>query len=106
MSLFSLLKPLGPTGFGYRSTAEEVTESLDLSGRTFLLTGCNSGLGAETLRVLCLRGATVYATARSLQKALDACSPYQALAHGLECELSDLASVSNCTRSLLSKNVK
>lgn len=106
MSLLSFLKPQGPTGFGYRSTAEEVTQGIDLSGRTFLLTGCNSGLGAETLRVLCLRGATVYATARSVQKALDACRPHQPLAHGIECELSDLESVSTCTQALLSQKLK
>ena len=51
MSLVSMLKGTGPSGFGYGSTAEDVTEGLDLGGRTILLTGCNSGIGNETLRV-------------------------------------------------------
>jgi NAD(P)-dependent dehydrogenase (short-subunit alcohol dehydrogenase family) len=33
-----------------------VTEGIDLSGKTFAITGCNSGLGFETMRVLTLRG--------------------------------------------------
>ncbi len=44
MSLLATLKGKGPSGFGYGSTAEEATEGLDLSGRTYLVTGSNSGL--------------------------------------------------------------
>ena len=44
--------PVG--GFGATSTAEEVTLGLDLTGKTALVTGCNSGLGLETMRVFCL----------------------------------------------------
>ncbi len=33
-SLYARLKRYGPTGFGYGSTAEEVTAGLDLTGRT------------------------------------------------------------------------
>ena len=51
MSLYGVFKKPGPSGFGYNSTAEQVSDGVDLSGRTFLLTGCNSGLGLETLRV-------------------------------------------------------
>jgi hypothetical protein len=57
MSLLSMFKGKGPSGFGYGSTAESVTEGLDLSGQTILLTGSNSGIGKETLRVLTKRGA-------------------------------------------------
>ena len=42
--------PVGP--FDADSTGEEVTAGLDLSGRVALVTGCNSGLGLETMRVL------------------------------------------------------
>ncbi len=65
------LKGKGPSGFGYRSTAEQVTEGLNLAGKTYLVTGSNSGLGTEAVRVLGLRGARVLATARSEDKALD-----------------------------------
>jgi hypothetical protein len=60
--------------FGKSSTADEVTAGLDLSGKTALITGCNAGIGFETLRVLTLRGACVYAVARNLEKAEGACA--------------------------------
>jgi hypothetical protein len=52
--------PVGP--YGATSTAEEVTLGLDLTGKTAMVTGCNSGLGLETMRVLALRGAHVIGT--------------------------------------------
>ena len=95
MSLIQYLKPNGPSGFGYGSTAEQVTEGLDVSGRTVLVTGCNSGIGLETARVLALRGARVIGTARSLEKASAACAPFPG-AVPLACELADPASVRDC----------
>jgi WW domain-containing oxidoreductase len=72
MSLYAKFTRKGPSGFGYGSTAQDVTEGLDLSGKTYLLTGCNSGIGLESLRVLGLRGAHVLAAARTEQKATGA----------------------------------
>ena len=60
--------------FGPDSTAEEVTEGLDLTGRVALVTGTTSGLGLETLRVLALRGAHVIATGRTRERAAEACA--------------------------------
>ncbi|MGI5149915.1 hypothetical protein ACQEVC_26845 [Plantactinospora sp. CA-294935] len=42
-------RPIG-SGFGAASTAGEVIEGIDLSGRTAIVTGCHSGLGLETTR--------------------------------------------------------
>lgn len=64
--------PLSP--FGAKSTAEEVTAGIDLTGRTALVTGATSGLGLETLRVLSMRGAHVIVTGRTLEKAREACA--------------------------------
>ena len=64
--------PMSP--FGSSSTAEEVTEGLDLSGMNIAITGCNSGLGYETMRVLALRGAHVIGIARTQAKAEKACA--------------------------------
>ena len=69
MSLASMLKGTGPSGFGYGSTAEDVTQDLDLSGSTILVTGISSGIGFETMRVLALHGARVVAAARTEEKA-------------------------------------
>ena len=93
MSLYSKLQPKGPSGFGYGSTAEDVTAGLSLSGRTFLVTGCNSGLGLETARVLAMRGGRIIGTARTAAKASAALAPLGGSTAGIECELSDPKSV-------------
>ena len=93
MSLVSMFKGKGPSGFGYGSTAEDVTEGLDLSGKTILLTGCNSGIGQETLRVLVKRGAHVIAAARTVEKARAACDEVGGETTPVSCELSEPASV-------------
>ncbi len=103
MSLVSLLKPKGPSGFGYASTAEEVTAGRDLSDKNILVTGTNSGLGAETLRVLALRGAHVFATARDEAKASAACETIRGLpgkATPLVLDLESPASVRTCIDTL------
>ncbi len=100
MSLYQLFKARGPSGFGYGSTADEVTEGLTLQGKTILVTGCTSGLGLESMRVLTRRGATVLGTARTLEKARAACQPFGGLAVPLACELSDPASVRACVEAV------
>ncbi|CAM6126613.1 unnamed protein product [Calypogeia fissa] len=55
------------SGFGYRTTAQQVTQGIDASNLTVLITGATSGIGTETARVLALRGAHVHITGRSLQ---------------------------------------
>ncbi|XP_074588114.1 short-chain dehydrogenase TIC 32 B, chloroplastic-like [Curcuma longa] len=59
----------GPSGFGSGNTAEQVTEGIDASGLTVIITGGSSGIGAETARVLALRGAHVIIGARNLEAA-------------------------------------
>jgi NAD(P)-dependent dehydrogenase (short-subunit alcohol dehydrogenase family) len=54
--------------FGKDSTAEQVSEGIDLRGKRALVTGASGGLGAETARVLALRGAAVTLTARDVAK--------------------------------------
>jgi WW domain-containing oxidoreductase len=101
MSLYARLKRPGVSGFGYGSTAEDVTAGLDLEGKTILVTGCSSGLGLETLRVLSLRGARVLGTARTVERARAACATAGAArAVPLACELSDPASVRACAREV------
>ena len=57
------------TSFGAKSTASEVAEGHDLTGYNVIVTGGNSGIGLETVRVLAQVGATVYMTARNVEKA-------------------------------------
>ena len=106
MSLYGLLLGKGKTGFGYRSTAEDVTEGLSLQGKTVLITGCNSGLGCETMRVLCKRGAHVIGTARTLEKANAATRSVEGKTTALACELSEPRSVRDCINQLKESGTK
>ena len=100
MSLYQYFTSKGPSGFGYGSTAEEVTEGLSLEGKTYLVTGCNSGLGQEALRVLAMRGARVVGTARSVAKAKEACDAVKGNTVPLACELADPVSVRACVEEV------
>ena len=62
------------SSFGADATAEQVTAGIDLTGKTIVVTGCNSGIGLETMRVLALRGAHVIGTARTLERGQEACA--------------------------------
>ena len=79
--------------FGKRSTAEDVTAGMDLTGKTALVTGCNSGLGLETMRVLALRGAHVIGAARTEEKAATACASVEGKTTPLAVELTDLPGI-------------
>ena len=54
--------------FNATSTAETISEGLDLGGLTYLVTGATGGLGGEVCRVFALRGARVVLACRSLEK--------------------------------------
>ena len=86
--------PLSP--FGADSTAEEVTQGIDLAGKTALITGCNAGLGLETMRVLAMRGAHVIGAARTTEKAETACASVKGQTSPAVLELTDFDSVVAC----------
>lgn len=101
MSLLSLIKGRrGASGFGYASTAEEVTEGIDLSGKNVLITGINSGLGEESAKVLAKRGARIFGAARTEEKAKQACVVCGPTSVPLACELSDPKSVRQCVENI------
>jgi WW domain-containing oxidoreductase len=87
-------------GFNKRSTAEEVTAGLELSGKVMVITGVNSGLGFESMRVLTARGAHVIGLARTLEKAQQACAEVDGETTPLACELSELDSVVACAQQI------
>ena len=82
--------------FDKNSTAVEVTRDIDLTGKVAVVTGCTSGIGFETMRVLALRGARVIGTSRSLASATAACKSVNGVTTPLQLELGDLESVVAC----------
>jgi NAD(P)-dependent dehydrogenase (short-subunit alcohol dehydrogenase family) len=63
---------------------------------TAVVTGCNSGIGFETMRVLALRGAHVIGTARTRAKGVRACGEVTGRATPVVLELGDFRSVIAC----------
>ena len=93
-------KPSSAVELGPLATTEDATRGLDLSGRTALVTGCTSGIGLETMRVLALRGAHVIGTGRNLDKARAACASVAGTTTPVALELSDFESVVACAQAV------
>lgn len=95
-------KPID-SGFDAASTAGDVIEGIDLSGKIAIVTGGYSGIGLETVRVLNAAGAKVIVPARNRDKAS------KALEHisGVEVETMDLmdpASIDAFAEKFLASN--
>jgi NAD(P)-dependent dehydrogenase (short-subunit alcohol dehydrogenase family) len=96
-------EPIG-SGFGYRTTAAEVVDGIDLSGKLAIVTGGYSGLGLETVRALAGAGATVIVPARRrarAEEALAAIDPGPGSIEVDELDLSDLDSVNAFAQRVL-----
>lgn len=88
----------GPSGFSWSSTAEEVTQGVDGTGLTAIVTGASSGIGTETSRVLAMRGVHVImavrnvAAGKNVKEAIVKEIP-SAKVDAMELDLSSMASV-------------
>ncbi|ARQ70178.1 SDR family NAD(P)-dependent oxidoreductase [Streptomyces marincola] len=80
------------SGFGYRSTAEEVVRGIDLTGRRAVVTGGYSGIGLETVRALSRAGASVIVPARRPENARKALAGVEGVEVG-QADLADQGSV-------------
>jgi NAD(P)-dependent dehydrogenase (short-subunit alcohol dehydrogenase family) len=86
------------TPFGFDSTAAEVIEGIDLSGKRAIVTGGSSGIGVATARALASAGADVTLAVRDIdageRTAADIVTdPGNAAVHVGRLELADQASV-------------
>lgn len=84
--------------FNARSTALEVVESIDITGRRAIVTGGGAGLGLETTRALAKAGAEVTLAVRNLAQGEAAVAQIRAeqpnaLLRVAKLDLADLASV-------------
>jgi len=80
----------------------------ELGGRTFLVTGANTGIGKATAEGLAARGAAVYVAARSRDKGEAAVAAIRAAAGSdsvsfLALDLADLESVRACAEAFLAR---
>ncbi len=74
------------SGFGPYTTAQEVLQGHDLTGKIAIVTGGYSGIGLETTKALAKAGAAVIVPARSPEKSRKALGKI----HGVELEEMDL----------------
>lgn len=91
--------PIG-SGFDFRTTAAEVVEGVDLSGKWAIVTGGASGIGLETTRALALAGATVIAAVRDPARASQALRPIHR-AEAARLDLTSPASIGDFARRFL-----
>ncbi|SDK77778.1 NAD(P)-dependent dehydrogenase, short-chain alcohol dehydrogenase family [Nonomuraea maritima] len=92
------MSQLFTTPFDRTSTASEVIEGVDLSGRRAVVTGANSGIGLETARALAAGGAEVTLAVRRPDAGERAAAELRALTgndavHVARLDVSDLESV-------------
>ena len=92
------------TPFGAKSTADEVAQGVDLSGKRAIVTGGSSGIGKETARVLARIGADVTLAVRNTEAGEQAATDMIATTgnpqvHVAALDLSNLASVDAFVRS-------
>jgi WW domain-containing oxidoreductase len=92
-------------GFDASATADQVLAGIDLSGRRFLVTGCASGIGLETLSALTANGAHVFGLARDAGAAAAACKIPGAICTPLGCDLADLDSVVTAAKTVVNQGM-
>jgi WW domain-containing oxidoreductase len=85
---------------GARSTANQVLAGIDLTRQCILVTGCNTGIGFETMNALAANGAHIIGLARSWVRAKNACDKVGRCAIPVECDLADLDSVAAAAKTI------
>jgi WW domain-containing oxidoreductase len=86
--------------FGARSTADKVLAGVDLTGKRFVVTGCNSGIGFETMSALSANGAHVIGLARSMEDAAIACKAAGPFSTAVACDLGDFESIAAAAETI------
>ena len=81
--------------FNARSSADEIVEGHDLSGKNIIVTGANTGIGYETARALASIGGVVTLACRNTEAAAQACEKIReqhpaASVSAMHLDLSDL----------------
>ncbi|KAL3151249.1 hypothetical protein ABBQ38_013088 [Trebouxia sp. C0009 RCD-2024] len=90
---------------GYRTTALQALRGADLTGKTAVITGGNSGLGVETARALAHAGARVILTSRKVSAGEEVVTKLRSdgvkgSLHVQQLDLADLSSVKALVKQL------
>jgi len=94
--------PIG-SPFGPASTAEDVIQGIDLTGKTAIVTGGYSGIGREAVRVLLAAGAKIIVPARNMTKAQETVAGLDGV-HLEAMDLMDPASIDAFAKNFLARN--
>ncbi len=86
--------------FDADTTTDEVVDGLDLSGKTYVVTGATGGLGLESARVLAGAGARVVLCGRDEEKGAVAMNQVTGDVSFQRLDLADLAQVRHATHDL------
>jgi WW domain-containing oxidoreductase len=86
--------------FGARSTADQVLAGVDLTRKRMVVTGCESGIGIETMKALAANGAHVIGLARTIDDARAACNAADTSSTPIACDLTDCASIDSAADSI------
>jgi len=92
--------------FGATTTAEEVLEGIDLTGKLVVITGGASGLGQETARAMAARGAQIVIPVRDMAKGEAAVTEIRksvpdAHIELMQCDLGSMASIRAFAKAFL-----
>ncbi|EFJ20922.1 hypothetical protein SELMODRAFT_108010 [Selaginella moellendorffii] len=109
-AISQVLRGNGESGYGFHTSAEDITQGLDLSPTTAIVTGATSGIGLETAKALAMRGARVILAARNIKAAQSVKESIlenkpDARIEILELDLSSLASVRRAAEDFHARNL-
>ncbi|XP_075289987.1 WW domain-containing oxidoreductase isoform X1 [Opisthocomus hoazin] len=104
------VKPTTRQKYDGNSTAMEILQGHDLSGKVVIVTGANSGIGFETAKSLALHGAYVILACRNTSRGNDAVQRilvewHKAKVESMTLDLASLQSVQHFAEAFKSKNV-